>query len=158
MRKKKGLAYYFRVLLSSFIAVLLYGLYRLIRGQDSFIDAVTSMAYLPFLVTFFLWFYDLVSTKLFSRFDKRSEALEFNAHMSKRIREDLDYQVEDFRRLREHHKFQRALEDCFQIYTHGETEILNYELVEARFRKDDDVKPVIDLMINETKSLREKYK
>jgi len=158
MRKKKGLAYYLRVLLSSFIAILLYGLYRLIRGQDTFTNAVTSMAYLPFLVTFFLWFYDLVSTKLFSRFDKRSEALEFNAHMSKKIREELDYQVEDFRRLREHHKFQRALEDLYQVYSLGESELINYEKINRQFRNDDPIKSVVDIMISETKALREKYK
>ena len=116
------------------------------------------MAYLPFLVTFFLWFYDLVSTKLFSRFDKRSEALEFNAHMSKKIREELDYQVEDFRRLREHHKFQRALEDLYQVYSLGESELINYEKINRQFRNDDPIKSVVDIMISETKALREKYK
>lgn len=157
MRKKKGLWYYFRVLISSFIAIILYGLFRQFRHDDAFFDTVTSLAYLPFLVTFFLWFYDLISTRMFAKFDKRSESLEFNAHMSKMIREKLQYEVEDFRRLRENQKFQLALEDLFVIYKQGENDILNYEKILSRFNTDETMKMVVKLMVSETKELREKY-
>ena len=157
-RLKKGIDYYVRVLISASLALFIYGLIEVLWRENPFWESVMEFWYLPIFVTLFLWFYNTMSDKLYSKMDSVSEEKEFLFEVSRAVKQQLEYEKEDFKQLKENEKFQKLLEDAYKVFRDGESETLNYETLKARFKDDQDNKVPADVVIEKTKQLREKYK
>ena len=94
---------------------------------------------------FFVFMFDTLLDPLFNRFKKpkTNEASlykEFFQKMTYEVNEQCDFTIEDFRRLRENEKFQKGLQQAFKIKNNGETNELNFVLLEKKFKKNKNVR------------------
>ena len=61
--------------------------------------------------------------------------------------------IEDFRRLREDERFQKGLQQAFRIKNEGETESLNFTILEKKFKKNTREYEAMNVVIEEVKKM-----
>ncbi|MFP4286252.1 MAG: hypothetical protein ACLFRI_01025 [Candidatus Izemoplasmataceae bacterium] len=156
-KNKDSLAYYALIFLGISIGLLIFGfLFPSRRDGLSYNEWIAAFWFYPFLVVFVIFFYRKVTKKMFKRLDKQNEERQFVLHMSKVVKDELGYEIEDFRRLRENEKFQKALLDAYTIYQDGETQLINYDTLSRKFDPKSKEFDAVTLIIRELKILREK--
>jgi hypothetical protein len=157
MKKTRGFKHYFRFWV---IATLLYTAYvsYLAYTEGYFNPAVlVSVGILPVLFTFLLFVFDQIFDRIWPTKEKKTDD-EFNDFLNKtttRVNEKLELSIEDFRRLRENEKFQRSLYQAYQIYLIGETEDINYTLLNKKFKKETIEYNALMIVIKEVKEMME---
>jgi hypothetical protein len=156
-KKKDSLMYYLLIFLGISIGLLIFGLvFPSRRDGLSYSEWIGVFWFYPFLVVFVIFFYRKVTKKMFKKLDKQNEERQFVLHMSKVVKDELGYEVEDFRQLRESEKFQKALFDAYTIYQDGETQLISYETLSRKFDPKSKEALAVELIIRELKILREK--
>ncbi|MCF7927066.1 MAG: hypothetical protein K9L74_05775 [Candidatus Izimaplasma sp.] len=157
MKKTKGLKHYSRIFL---LAVLLYGMYTayIAFTNDGFQEQmIYSIITVPLLFVIFLFGFDWLFYTLFPSKEKKEneDYKEFVKITTKDIDSELELSIEDYRRLRENDKFQKALYHAFQILKKGETTEINYRLLNKKFKKDTTEDDALKIVVENVKKLRE---
>lgn len=150
---KKQIIYFGGAFLITWIMIILYGVYELIRYQTALIDTIENLWYLTVLITTLLVAYELMLWVLTRKHRKRHSVDDFNHRVADVVHKTLGYEKEDFKNLRENLKFQKALSDIYTIVTEGETSALNYDGIRERFKADDPTVKVIEIIIQEGQSI-----
>lgn len=156
-KNKDSLLYYALIFLGISIGLLIFGLvFPSRRDGLSYSEWIGVFWFYPFLVVIVIFFYRKVTKKMFKKLDQQNEERQFVLHMSKIVKEELGYEVEDFRKLRENEKFQKALLDAYTIYQDGESTTINYDQLSRKFEAKSKEAIAVELIIRELKILREK--
>ncbi len=114
-----------------------------------------SVFYLPLLFTSFLFVFDLIFDKIWPSREQKTDD-EFNSFLKQvtfEVNEELNLGIEDFRRLRESEKFQKALYQAYQIKLIGETENINFKFLERKFKKNTNEYNALSVVIKEVKKM-----
>jgi len=158
MKNKRGFKHYLKFYA---LIVIVYFIYVSILaitngGYDPVL--LLSIGYLPIMFIFFVFMFDTLLDPLFNRFKKpkTNEASlykEFFQKMTYEVNEQCDFTIEDFRRLRENEKFQKGLQQAFKIKNNGETNELNFVLLEKKFKKNTREYQAMIVVINEVKKM-----
>ena len=155
MKNKRGIKHYIRLY---FLVVVLYFAYlSYIAYQNGGYDATTllSIGYVPLLFMIFLYFFDTVADTIMpSKLSKKEdEYTNFIKFTTQEVNNQGDFSIEDFRRLRESDKFQKALFQAFHIKKDGETDECNFVMLKKKFKKDSREYQAITIVINEVKKM-----
>ena len=153
-RNKESLLYYVLIFIAISAGVAIFGLFPVRRDGLEYIDWISIYWPYPFLVVIMLFFYKRLTSKMFKKLDRQNQEQNFILHMSGFVKDELKFEVEDFRRLRENDKFQKALFDAYTIYLDGETAEFSYEKIAQKFEKGTKEQQAVDIVIRETKILR----
>jgi len=155
MKKTRGFKHYLRFWL---IATGLYALYVIYLSFDAAAfdpSVLFSIGILPLAFTFLLFVFDQIFDKIWPSKEKKKDD-EFSDFLKKttyKVNEKLKLSIEDFRRLRENDKFQKSLYQAYQIYLIGETEEINYTLLNKKFKKDTNEYNALMIVIEEVKEM-----
>ena len=153
MKNKKGIKYYALILVFSSISLVLYVVYLNISDKE--ID--TDLYYVPVMFTGFLILFDKIQEKIFPKKNKVSHD-KFNTYLksaSVAIQKDCDLSIEDYKKLRNDQKFQKGLGQAFRVYDKGESEDVNFEFLERKFKKGTNEYIAFQAVINEVKKMME---
>lgn len=157
MRKKKDLKYYALIFVFSSIAFLIYMVFlRIINGKFDF-ELIKSLSYVPVMFTAILFVFDFIFDKLFTK--KRSKGnVKFDAYLRKvsnSIQTECNFSIEDYTRLRSNQRFQKGLAQAFRIYDNGESNELNFDFLEKKFKKSSNEYVAFQVVIKEVKKMME---
>jgi hypothetical protein len=155
MNNKKGLKYYGIIFGVSVVALAIYIVY--LGYQSGGIDTALlfSLLYVPFIFTLFLFVFDKLFDFIFPSKGKKKDDL-FSKYLkvvSTAIQTKYNFSIEDYRRLRENPKFQKALEQAFRILENGETEEISFEFLQKKFKKDSNEFLAMVVVIEEVKKM-----
>lgn len=139
MNGKKGLRYYSIIFIISVIAVGIYTIIQMINGLT--IDGATAatLIVIPLTFTILLFAFDKILEFIFPQKEKTQEIDDYGKFILKAteyLKENSDLEIEDFRKLRNSEKFQRALKHLHIISEDGESDKVGYKMVLSRFKKD----------------------
>ncbi len=157
MKSKKGLKYYALILGFSLIAVVFYLAY--LGFKDGGIDLALILDYLsiPFMFTGLLFVFDKIFDKVFP--GKGAKAgTKFDTYLksaSVAIQNECNFSIEEYTKLRTDQKFQKGLGQAFRVYDVGETEDVNFEFLERKFKKGTNEYIAFQIVIKEVKKLME---
>ncbi len=124
MKTRKGIGYYIKFYLMSVVIFILFMVYMGINNGGLEPEWITSLAVLPLLFTAFLFLFDRIFEKIWPN-KKAQEEDEYNTFLTEidqKVNEELDLSIEDFRRLRENQRFQKALQQTYNIFKSGGNE------------------------------------
>lgn len=155
MNNKKGFKYYAIVFGVSTIALILYILYLGYQAGELDSTLLVSLIYVPFMFTGFLFVFDKIFDKLMPSKTQKKDNLFSNylKIVSAAIQSEYNFSIEDYRRLRENPKFQKALEQAFRILEKGETEDISFDFLERKFKKGTNEFLSMIVVIDEVKKM-----
>lgn len=158
MRNKRGIKHYLKFYLLILVVYFIYVSILAItnKGYDPFL--LFSVIYLPVLFIFFVFLFDTLLDPIFNRLGKRKPNdanlyKEFFQVVTYQVNEQCDFSIEDFRRLRENERFQKGLQQAFRIKNDGETDELNFALLEKKFKKNTREYEAMNVVIEEVKKM-----
>jgi len=158
MKKKKDIKYYASIFVFSSIAFVFYMLFLRIRNGEFDLDLVKSLAYVPVMFTLLLYLFDLVFDKIFTKKSAKGN-VKFDSYMrraSNAIQKECDFGIEDYTKLRNGQRFQKGLWQAFRVYDNGETDDLNFEFLNRKFKKGTNEYIAFQEVIKEVKKMMEK--
>jgi|LGVE01.1.fsa_nt_gb hypothetical protein len=155
MKNKRGIKHYIRFYV---LAVVLYFAYiSYIAYQTGGYDSATllSVGYIPLLFIVFLYFFDTIMDIVMpsQKTKKEDEYTSFIKFTTQEVNNQGDFSIEDFRRLRESDKFQKALFQAFHIKKDGETDEFNFIMLEKKFKRGSREHQAITIVIKEVKKM-----
>ncbi len=155
MRTKRDFKYYVRMYLIALVVYL--GYVGFLSFQAGGVDwtLVLGAAYIPVIFILFMYVFDRLFDKLFPPKEKKqADAFKaFAKQCTEAVDEELELSLEEFRRLRENQKFQKALYHAYHIVENGETEEINFVFLEKKFRNDTNEAKAMDIIIDEVKKM-----
>ena len=107
--------------------------------------------YLPVIFVGLMFVFDTIFDTILSR-GKRKEKSDFDAFARSctlEIQKQCDFSLEDFRRLRQNSRFQKALQQAYRIKTEGETDELNMVVLEKKFKKNTREAIALEIVIKQ---------
>ncbi len=158
--RRKGWRFYVQAFISGVAGVLILGVLSAVWQWplDSFNETIEGFWYIPIYVVLIVFFFQKSKEIFGAKTRARNEAHDFLMHMSKKVRKDLGYEKEEFQELQEDERFQTFFEDLYRLYMEGERADLSFNDMERRFDEDDFPYEAAQLLIKETKRVREAYK
>jgi len=155
MKNRRGIKYYLRFWLIAMFLYFAFVSYVAFKNDGFTLSIVLSVLYVPFLVTFFMYFFDVIIDWLFPKKEHKEEddVKKFLAEMTKFVDDECDFTMEDFKRLRDNDGFQKALFHLYLIKIKGETDDINFIKLEKRFKKDTKEYQAVSIVIREVKKL-----
>lgn len=153
MREEKTLRYYLFVYLLSLGGLFVYLTYQAWRNDGYDGTLIYSLLWIPIFVTMFVFFIDKI-TDLFrgkKRHTDDQKQKEYIDYMAKAIDEENDLLVEDYRKLKESHRFQKGLHQAYQIAQNGETKELSFEYIIKKYPKQSIEYKAMLTVIDKTK-------
>ena len=158
MKKKKDFKYYALIFVFSSIAFIIYMIFLRIRNGEFDIELVKSLAYVPVMFTALLYVFDLIFDKIFTKKGAKGN-VKFDAYMrrvSNSIQNECVFSIEEYTKLRNDQRFQKGLGQAFRVYDNGETNDLNFDFLERKFKKGSNEYVAFQTVINEVKKMMEK--
>ena len=152
MKNSRGFKYYIKFYLVITGAYIIYVLYNTYLAEWKFnAYLLLSVVYLPILFVGFIYIFDTVLDKILpkSKVKKKDAFLSFANEATKSVDEQLSLSIEDFRRLRDNHRFQKALYQTYKISENGETEEINFTFIRKKFKRDTIEYKALNIVINE---------
>jgi hypothetical protein len=153
---RKPLKFYLYMFLILSVAVAGYTVFKVIRDETPISDLV-SLWVLPLLFIVIYYGSDSLFDKIFNRKKKVDFEEKFIEEIAKRMRDNNEFLVEDYRRLQNNDKFQGSLKMGYQIFKDGETEVYNIAKLERKFKKGSienrAIQYVIDYLIETKKPI-----
>ena len=157
MNSRKGFRYYIIMFFLSVVALGAYVAYLSIKEGSIDMNLIYSYAPVPLVFTFLLFAFDKVFEMIFpSKFKK--EDTEYNKYLKtvgEVISKQCDFSIEGYRRLRENSIFQKSLEQAFRILYKGESEDMNFQFLEKKFKKNTNEYTALLVVIEEVKKMME---
>lgn len=142
--KKYSVLYYVGVFLTVSVTLAIYGIFDHRRQGVGYFEWIVPHVYFPFFITLIMIVFQRFRKKMDVGIEEDKEKHDFVIHMSEHVKEKLEYSLEDFRVLQENPIFQKSLYDAYNIYTYGESEMLNFGSIEERFKKESkELKAII---------------
>ena len=157
MKKKKGLKYYALILVVSSIALAVYMVYLRFKDGEFDSELFQSLAYVPIMFTSLLFVFDLIFDKILPNKGKANN-VKYDTYMkisSLAIKNECDFTIEEYTKLRSEQKFQKGLAQAFRIYDNGENDDFNFEFLERKFKKGTNEYEAFQIVIREVKKLME---
>jgi uncharacterized membrane protein len=151
MNNNKGMKYYLIIFIVSLISVILYGIYVSVQQSDFDPAYFASLLTVPFAFTGFLMLFDFLLAKILPKKNPQKSLNEYEQYLiqlTEILKDSNEFSIEDFRKFRVNERFQRALKNLYKISKDGESEDLNYKIVEKRFKKDSLEHKAIQILIN----------
>lgn len=156
MNKEKDSKYYVRIFVISAIGVIAYLIYLSLNEDDFDIYNYGVLFIVPLFFTFITYMIDQISNLTFGlKRRKRGKYDEFIYVTSTALKNRDLFAIEDFRKMRESVRFQKALNHVFQIISEGESEGVTYELLEKKFKKDTLEYKALQIVIEESKKMND---
>ena len=157
MNPKKGYRYYAIVFLFSVLALGVYVAYLAIKEGSIDYELINSLMLIPLMFTLFLFVFDLIFAKIFPSKSKQDndQYKIYLDHVGKAITDQCDFGIEDYRRLRANASFQKSVEQVYKLITDGETEEINYQFLDKKFKKNTNEYIALSVVINEVKEMIE---
>lgn len=156
MKNRRGLKHYLRFW---GIASVLYAIFVVYNGITTEFDPaiIISILYLPFIFTLFLYVFDSIFDRIWPNKKEVAEDKyeSFIKKVTVVIHEELQLSVEDYRRMGENDRFQKALRQAYAILQEGETEGRNFVFLEKKFKKDTKEYKALKIVIEEVKKMSE---
>lgn len=159
MKRKKGLKYYAKFYAFVVVAYAIYIIIIGVRNGEFNADMLASMVYLPIMFVGLIWLFDSLLEPFFNRIGKGKTTIvqqqyrDFFTKLTNVVNTQCDFSIEDFRRLRENEKFQKALQQSFKVLTEGETPDMNFTLLDKKFKKDSREYEAMQVVIEEVKKM-----
>jgi hypothetical protein len=155
MKIKKDFKYYVRFYLIVLAAYAILVLISTAMNDWLFnIPQILSILYLPLLFVSFIYLFDTGFGK-FTKTRTKEEQNEMNTFVTnvvKKIEEKEEFTIEDYKRLRESDKFQKALKHSYEIYKDGETETMNITFLKKKFKNDSLEGKAMKVVLEELES------
>jgi len=157
MNSKKGFKYYLFIFSFSVIALIAYIAYLSIKEGSIDYDLVYSYALVPPMFTIFLFAFDKVFEMIFPpKYKKENTAFKnYLTQVGKAITDQCEFSIEEYRRLRENNAFQKSLEQAFRVLTNGETEGVNFQFLDRKFKKSSNEYIALKVVVGEVKKMME---
>ena len=160
MKKNKNFRYYALIFGFATLAVFLYGVIDTIANKVISNEIVFMIVVTPILFTTFLFVFDKIFDLIFPKVFKpkqntTEDSKDFMHHINHLVESQVEFSIEDFRRIRVNEKFQKALKQSYKIYINGETEEISYEFLLKKFKKDTNEFKAINIVVEEVKKLKE---
>ena len=139
MKKTKGFKYYAFIFGVSTTAIAIYAAFIVIRGDVEInAQSVLYLLTLPLMFTSLLFVFDklisfLIPDKYKAGNDEMSEFNSFLNDVNKTVDSKTSFSIEEYRRLRDNPKFQKAISQIFNITKHGETADLSWDYLSKKF-------------------------
>ncbi len=159
MKNKKGFKHYLRFYGFVVLAYTIYVLLLSYQTGEFTLALGLSIVYLPILFVALVYLFDSIMEPFFNRLAKgkktneQQQYQEFFQVLTNKVNTDCDFSIEDFRRLRENDRFQKALQQAFRILHDGETPELNFTLLEKKFKKNTREHEALEVVISEVKKM-----
>lgn len=155
MKNRRGFKYYVRFYVIILVVYFAYVSYVAFQGDGYDKNLLFSVMYLPLGFTFFLYLFDTLFDRIFPSREKQTddEFTEFLKVTTAKVNEELDFTIEDFRRLRDNEKFQKSLWQLYQIKLFGETDEINFTMIRKKFKKDTREKKAVEVVISEVQKM-----
>ncbi|MCF7924921.1 MAG: hypothetical protein K9L26_00095 [Candidatus Izimaplasma sp.] len=155
MRTTRDFKYYVKMYLVALIVYLGYVSYLAYQDGGFDVTLLLGAAYIPLMFILFMYVFDRIFDKIFPPKEKKqADAYKtFVKNITQIVDNELSFSLEEFKRLRENEKFQKALFHAYQITEHGETEQINFVFLEKKFRKDTNEAKAMEIIIREVKKM-----
>ena len=159
MQQTKNFRYYLMIFIIGTVAIFLYATINAIATGGYDRSLLVTMMIAPAFFSVFLFIFDKIFELVFPNKLKKKQADKNNYQqflnvINKEVENQTDFSIEDYRRLRESEKFQKALKQVFKIVEEGETDDLTYEYLSKKFNKDSNEFVALNIVINEAKKLK----
>jgi uncharacterized membrane protein len=156
MKNKKGLKYYFKLYL--LLLTVYLGITVVMAALNDWTFEPTQLAsvtYLPILFIVFLYVFDTIFGMVIKPKHKvgEEELDKFLKQVTIEVEKEKDFTIEDYRRLQENDRFQKALNHSFDIYKNGETKEMNLAFLEKKFKKDTVEGKAMIIVLDEVKKM-----
>lgn len=156
MKNRRGYKHYLKFW---GIASALYAIYVIYNGitTEFYPSIIISILYLPLIFTVFLYLFDMLFDKVWPNKKEVAED-KYEAFIKKVtvvIHDKLQLSIEDYRRMGENDRFQKALRQTYSILQEGESEDMNYAFLEKKFKKDSKEYKALKIVIEEVKKMSE---
>lgn len=158
--KQKNFRYYLMIFITATVAIFLYAIIDAISNGRFDNSILLTMLFAPIVFTVLLFLFDKVfelifPNKLKEKRDNKDNYEQFLAVINKEVEDQSDFSIEDYRRLRESEKFQKALKQAYRILEVGETEDITYDYLSKKFKKASREYIAMNIVIKEVKKLKE---
>ena len=155
MRPQRNFKYYFRLYLISLVVYLGYVAFLAVQNDGFDMTLLFGATYIPIMFILFMFVFDKLFDKIFPSKEKKETDLfkVFLQRVTKLIEEQLDFSIEDFRRLRTNNRFQKALYHAYLISEQGETEDINIKFLEKKFKNGTNEAKAMEIIIDEVKKM-----
>ncbi len=154
MKKTKGFKYYAFIFAVSAVAIAIYAIFVSIRG-DIKIDfqSVVYLLFLPVMFTGLLFIFDklfglIIPAKYKEGSGEMTEFEQFHGEVNALVDSSTSFSIEEYRRLRESVKFQKAISQVFTVKKHGENPELTWEYLSRKFKKGSNECVALNLIID----------
>ncbi len=155
MNSKKGLKYYAVIFFFSVIALVIYVAYLSVKEGSIDYDLIYSLILVPFIFTLFLFAFDKIFDLIFPSRTKKEDS-QYNSYLKSvdgYITSNCNFSIEGYRRLRGNVGFQKSLNQAYRILKNGETDELNFKLLEKKYKKNTDEYLALGEVIKEVKKM-----
>lgn len=160
MKNSRGIKYYVRFYLIILIGYLIYiTLDAYNNSWDFRTDMIIGITYIPLMFVAFVYIFDTILEKIFPRMKSirqnkpNDQYKEFLNVCTNRINDELQLGIEDFRRLRENERFQKALHQAYEITENGETEAVNFLFLKKKFKNNTKEYKAINIVLDEVEKM-----
>jgi hypothetical protein len=157
MKSKKGLKYYATIFGFSTTALVLYVAYLRIKDGEFDTEIILPLLYVPVVFTGFLFAFDRLFEMIFPG-QKKVRNNKYNNYIQvvgDAIDVECDFGIEDYKKLRNSQRFQKGMEQAFRVYDKGETDDIDFEFLEKKFRKSTNEYIAFQVVIKEVKKMME---
>jgi len=160
MNKKRGLRYYGIILGVAFLSMVVLGLAGSIGDGEWSTSTVGVIFLVPVLFTTMMFVIDkgieyITPKKYKEKQQEEDRFVNFLDVINEALESKTDFSIEDFRKLRTSDRLQKALQQAYRIYEHGESEDVSYEYLSKKFKKGTNEYIAINIVIDEVKKLKE---
>ena len=155
MRNRRTVKHYLLMYLIIVVVYFVYMSILAIRDGEYNPAMLFSLIYLPILFVGFMYVFDTIFDTIFGRKKKQKEKADkdFFKVLTEAINRELDLSIEDFRRLRENERFQKALQQAHKIKDEGETDDMNFTLLTKKFKRNTREYQAMAIVIDEVKKM-----
>lgn len=155
MKNKKGFKHYIRMYL--LLLVVYTGMTVVVAAMNSWdfdSQQLVSILYLPIIFVLFLFVFDTIFALIFKpkgKTDSDDDFKSFGRRVTSEMKKKDMFSIEDYRRLQESDRFQKALHHAFEIYENGEKPEMNIVFLEKKFKKDSIEGKAMTIVLDEVK-------
>lgn len=157
MGRKKNFKYYLIIFGIAVLAVLIYTVISWIGSGELDTQMLLSAFTFPLLFVPFLFVFDKVGEKLFSKRKKQQKSKDdfqtFVNSLNNAIDQQGNFSIQEYRTLQDSERFQKAIRQLFFIKNNGETKDLTFDYLGKKFKKSTVEYKAIQIIIDEVKKM-----
>jgi hypothetical protein len=142
------------------LAIFIYATIDAISTGSYDSELLITMTFAPATFSGFMFVFDKIFDMIFPNKlkTKRKDSDKYGNFLdivNKAVENDTSFSIEDYRRLRDSDKFQKALRQAFKIYEEGESQDITFSYLEKKFKKSSREYAAMNIVLNQVKKLKE---